>query len=54
MFGGITAGVVALPVALAFGVQSGAGAVAGLYGAASCPAHNSWLSPRRLESSKEK
>ncbi len=33
LFGGITAGVVALPLALAFGVQSGLGAVAGLYGA---------------------
>lgn len=33
VFGGITAGIVALPLALAFGVQSGAGAVAGLYGA---------------------
>jgi len=32
-FGGITAGVVALPLALAFGVQSGLGAIAGLYGA---------------------
>ena len=32
-FGGLTAGVVALPLALAFGVQSGMGAVAGLYGA---------------------
>ncbi|HHG86333.1 MAG TPA: SulP family inorganic anion transporter, partial [Bacteroidetes bacterium] len=32
-FGGITAGIVALPLALAFGVQSGMGAVAGLYGA---------------------
>lgn len=32
-FGGITAGIVALPLALAFGVQSGLGAVAGLYGA---------------------
>ena len=31
--GGITAGIVALPLALAFGVQSGMGAVAGLYGA---------------------
>ena len=31
--GGITAGVVALPLALAFGVQSGLGAIAGLYGA---------------------
>ncbi|WP_236975632.1 SulP family inorganic anion transporter [Membranihabitans maritimus] len=33
LFGGITAGVVALPLALAFGVQSGMGAEAGLYGA---------------------
>ena len=33
VFGGITAGVVALPLALAFGVQSGLGAIAGLYGA---------------------
>jgi len=34
VFGGITAGVVALPLALAFGVTSGLGAAAGLYGAA--------------------
>ena len=33
IFGGITAGIVALPLALAFGVQSGLGASAGLYGA---------------------
>src|SRR5262245_6370861 len=33
LFGGITAGVVALPLALAFGVASGLGPVAGLYGA---------------------
>ncbi len=33
IFGGITAAVVALPLALAFGVSSGAGPVAGLYGA---------------------
>ena len=33
VFGGITAAVVGLPVALAFGVASGLGAVAGLYGA---------------------
>ena len=33
IFGGITAAVVALPLALAFGVSSGAGAIAGLYGA---------------------
>lgn len=33
LFGGLTAGVVALPLALAFGVSSGLGASAGLYGA---------------------
>lgn len=33
IFGGITAGIVALPLALGFGVQSGLGASAGLYGA---------------------
>src|SRR5690606_9144328 len=33
IFGGITAAVIALPLALAFGVASGAGAIAGLYGA---------------------
>lgn len=33
IFGGVTAGIVALPLALAFGVQSGMGAIAGLYGA---------------------
>jgi len=33
IFGGITAAIVALPLALAFGVQSGMGAAAGLYGA---------------------
>ena len=33
LFGGVTAVVVGLPVALAFGVASGLGAVAGLYGA---------------------
>jgi SulP family sulfate permease len=33
IFGGSTAAVVALPLALAFGVSSGAGALAGLYGA---------------------
>ena len=32
-FGGLTAAIVALPLALAFGVSSGAGAEAGLYGA---------------------
>ncbi len=33
LFGGITAAVVALPLALAFGVSSGVGPIAGLYGA---------------------
>lgn len=33
IFGGVTAAVIALPMALAFGVASGAGAVSGLYGA---------------------
>ncbi|MBM3341505.1 MAG: SulP family inorganic anion transporter [Betaproteobacteria bacterium] len=33
IFGGLTAAVVALPLALAFGVASGAGALAGLWGA---------------------
>ena len=33
IFGGITAGVIALPLALAFGEASGLGATAGLYGA---------------------
>ncbi|TNE32927.1 MAG: SulP family inorganic anion transporter [Alphaproteobacteria bacterium] len=33
LFGGITAGVVALPLALAFGEASGAGPIAGLWGA---------------------
>ena len=33
LFGGVTAAVVGLPIALAFGVASGLGAVAGLYGA---------------------
>ena len=33
LFGGVTAAVVALPLALAFGVSSGAGPIAGLYGA---------------------
>jgi len=32
-FGGLTAGIVALPLALAFGLQSGLGPAAGLYGA---------------------
>lgn len=33
IYGGLTAAVVALPLALAFGVTSGAGALAGMYGA---------------------
>ncbi len=33
LFGGVTAAVIALPLALAFGVASGMGATAGLYGA---------------------
>ncbi|WP_305857274.1 SulP family inorganic anion transporter [Balneatrix alpica] len=33
VFGGVTAAIVALPLALAFGVASGAGPLAGLYGA---------------------
>ena len=33
IFGGMTAAIVALPLALAFGVQSGMGAISGLYGA---------------------
>ena len=32
-YGGLTAGVVALPLALAFGEASGAGPIAGVYGA---------------------
>ena len=32
-FGGVTAAVIALPMALAFGIASGAGAAAGLWGA---------------------
>ncbi len=33
LFGGVTAGVIALPLALAFGVSSGLGPAAGMYGA---------------------
>lgn len=33
IFGGLTAGIVALPLAMAFGEQSGLGAATGLYGA---------------------
>lgn len=42
-FGGLTAGVVALPLALAFGVQSGMGAIAGLYGAIAIGIIAAWL-----------
>ena len=33
IFGGITAGIIALPLALAFGEASGAGPIAGIWGA---------------------
>jgi SulP family sulfate permease len=33
IFGGLTAAIIALPLALAFGVASGMGPIAGLYGA---------------------
>ena len=33
LFGGLTAGIVAIPLVLAFGDQSGLGAIAGIYGA---------------------
>ncbi|MEO1144708.1 MAG: SulP family inorganic anion transporter, partial [Cyanobacteria bacterium J06638_22] len=33
LFGGVTTAIISLPLALAFGVASGAGATAGLYGA---------------------
>jgi len=36
LLGGLTASIVALPIALAFGVASGLGAAAGLYGAIAC------------------
>lgn len=36
LLGGLTAAIVALPIALAFGVASGLGATAGLYGAIAC------------------
>ncbi|MBK9629935.1 MAG: SulP family inorganic anion transporter [Saprospiraceae bacterium] len=43
LFGGITAGIVALPLALAFGVQSGLGPAAGLYGAMILGFFAAWL-----------
>ena len=42
-FGGVTAAVVALPLALAFGVQSGLGAAAGIYGAMAIGFFGSYL-----------
>jgi len=42
-FGGLTAGVVALPLALAFGVQSGMGAIAGIYGAIALGIFAAWF-----------
>jgi len=42
-FGGLTAGVVALPLALAFGLQSGMGAIAGLYGAIAIGVIAAWF-----------
>ncbi|MFT7469845.1 MAG: SulP family sulfate permease, partial [Candidatus Pseudothioglobus sp.] len=33
VFGGLTAGIIALPLALAFGEASGAGPIAGMWGA---------------------
>ncbi len=42
-FGGLTAGIVALPLALAFGEQSGLGADAGLYGAIFISFFAAWL-----------
>ncbi|MCC6937790.1 MAG: SulP family inorganic anion transporter [Flavobacteriales bacterium] len=43
VFGGITAGIVALPLALAFGVQSGLGAAAGIYGAMALGFFAAWF-----------
>lgn len=43
LFGGVTAGIVALPLALAFGVQSGLGAAAGIYGAMALGFFAAWL-----------
>lgn len=43
IYGGLTAGVVALPLALAFGVASGLGAMAGMYGAIIVGFFAAWL-----------
>ena len=42
-FGGLTAGIVALPLALAFGEQTELGAIAGLYGAIALAILAAWL-----------
>lgn len=43
IYGGLTAGVVAIPLALAFGVASGLGAMAGMYGAIIVGFFAAWL-----------
>ncbi|MEX2962979.1 SulP family inorganic anion transporter [Microbulbifer sp. TYP-18] len=43
LYGGLTAGIVALPLALAFGVASGLGPMAGLYGAMIVGFFASWM-----------
>jgi SulP family sulfate permease len=42
-FGGLASGIVALPLVLAFGVQSGMGAIAGLYGAIAIGVLAAWF-----------
>ncbi|MEE9398399.1 MAG: SulP family inorganic anion transporter [Methylococcales bacterium] len=49
IFGGVTAGIVALPLALAFGVQSGMGAIAGLYGAIALGILAAWFGGTRTQ-----
>ena len=43
VYGGLTAGVVAIPLALAFGVASGLGPMAGMYGAIMVGFFASWF-----------
>ena len=43
IYGGLTAGALSLPLALAFGVQSGMGAIAGLYGAIAIGMMAAWF-----------
>ena len=43
IYGGLTAGVVAIPLALAFGVASGLGPMAGMYGAIIVGFFAAWL-----------